>query len=173
MDKKIIKGVEVSDVHVELDFRVMEKAPVTPCVWFKVNGFETLEWLKKANDGEFWVERRDTWESTNEHDALVAATGLEEDVYDEFLDELHDYLDEIVFVQSQEAMSKNPECYELRYCEYGRMPYVGCTGSTFDPWILCAQEIKELEFFMREQVTLNRERYYIAQCVTHEVLKRF
>ena len=173
MEKEIIHGVEVSDVKIELDFRGMEGAPVTPCVWFKVNGFQTLEWLKKADDGMFWVERLDTWESTNEHDALVAATGLNEEVYDEFLNELYDYLDEIVFVQTQEAMSENPECYELRYCEYGYMPHVGCTGSTFDPCVLCAQEIKELEFSMREQSPLRRERYYIAQCVTHEVLKRF
>lgn len=172
MDKKIIKGVEISDVKVELNF-CMEGAPVTPCVWFKVNGLQTLEWLKKADDGEFWVERIDTWERTNEHDSLVAATGLDEDVYDEFLDELYDYLDEIVFVQTQEAMSNDPACYELRYCEYGYMPHVGCTGSTFDGCVLCAQEIKELEFFMREQSPLRRERYYIAQCVTHEVLKRF
>ena len=173
MDKKIIQGVEVSDVKIELDFRGMEGAPVTPCVWFKVNGYQTLEWLKKADDGEFWVERIDTWERTNEHDSLVAATGLNEDVYDEFLDELYDYLDEIVFVETQEAMSKNPGCYELRYCEYGYMPNVGCTGSTLDPCVLCAQKIEELEFFMREQSPLRRERYYIAQCVTHEVLKRF
>lgn len=175
MDKKIIiiEGVEISDVHVELDFCGMEGAPVTPCVWFKVNGFETMEWLKKADDGMYWVERRDTWESTNEHEELVATTGLGEDVYDEFLDELHDYLDEIVFIQTQGAMSENPECYELRYCEYGRMPHVGCTGSTLDGCVSCAQEIEELEFFMREQAPLNRERYYIAQCVTHEVLKRF
>lgn len=190
MDKKTIKGVEVSDVHIELNFRGMEGAPVTPCVWFKVNGFETLEWLKKADDGEFWlerhdtlkiydrhgefwVERRDTWERFGERDALIAATGLDEDTYDEFLDELYDYLDEIVFVETQTAMSNDPECYELRYCEYGHMPYVGCTGSTFDGCVLCAQKIEELEFFMREQSPLRRERYYIAQCVTHEVLKRF
>ena len=173
MDKKIIHGVEVSDVKIELDFRGMEGAPVTPCVWFKVNGLQTLEWLKKSDDGMFWVERIDTWERTNEHDALVAATGLNEDVYDEFLGELYDYLDEIVFVESQEAMSKNPECYELRYCEYGYMPQVGCTGSTLDLCVSCAQKIEELEFFMREQSPLRRERYYIAQCVTHEVLKRF
>ena len=173
MDKKIIKGVEVSDVHVELNFRGMEDAPVTPCVWFKVNGLQTIEWLKKSDDGMFWVERIDTWERTNEHDSLVAATGLNEDVYDGFLDELYDYLDEIVFVQTQTAMSEDPACYELRYCEYGRMPHVGCKGSTFDPCVLCAQKIEELEFSMREQAPLNRERYYIAQCVTHEVLKRF
>ena len=172
MDKEIIHGVEVSDVKVELDFRGMEGAPVTPCVWFKVNGLKTLEWLKKANDGEFWVERIDTWERTNEHE-LVVATGLDEDVYDEFLDELYDYLDGVVLEQSQEAMSNNPECYELRFCWYGRMPHVGCTGSTFDVCVLCAQEIEELEFSMREQSPLRRERYYIAQCVTHEVLKRF
>ena len=173
MDKKIIHGVEISDVKIELDCRMMENAPVTPCVWFKVNGLQTIEWLKKADDGEFWLERIDTWERTNEHESLVAATGLNEDVYDEFLDELHDYLDEIVFVQSQEAMSADPSCYELRYCEYGHMPYVGCKGSTFDPCVLCAQKIEELEFSMREQSPLRRERYYIAQCVTHEVLKRF
>lgn len=173
MDKKMIKGVEISNVHVELYCRMWENAPVTPCVWFKVNGFETLEWLRKAHDGMFWVERCYTHESISEHEELVAATGLDEDVYDEYLDELYDYLDEIVFVETQEAMSNDPACYELRYCEYGYMPHVGCTGSTFDPWILCAQEIKELEFYMREQAPLNRERYYIAQCVTHEVLKRF
>lgn len=173
MDKKMIHGVKISDVHVELNFRGMEGAPVTPCVWFKVNGLQTLEWLEKADDGEFWVERIDTWERTNEHEALVSATGLDEEVYDEFLDELYDYLDEIVFVQSQEAMSNDPECYELRYCEYGYMPQVGCTGSTLDLCVLCAQEIEELEFFMRENSPLRRERYYIAQCVTHEVLKRF
>ena len=173
MDKKIIKGVEISDVHVELNFSGMEGAPVTPCVWFKVNGLQTIEWLKKADDGMFWVERLDTWERTNGHDALVAATGLDEDVYDEFLDELYDYLDEIVFEQTQEAMSKNPECYELRYCEYGYMPHVGCKGSTLDLCVSCAQKIEELEFLMREQSPLRRERYYIAQCVTHEVLKRF
>lgn len=173
MEKEIIHGVEISDVKVELDCRMMENAPVTPCVWFKVNGLQTLEWLKKADDGEFWVERLDTWEFTNEHESLVVATGLDEDDYDEFLGELYDYLDEIVFVQSQEAMSKNPECYELRYCEYGYMPHVGCKGSTLDPCVLCAQKIEELEFSMREQAPLNRERYYIAQCVTHEVLKRF
>lgn len=167
MYKKIIKGVEISNVHVELNFR-MEGAPVTPCVLFEVNGLQTLEWLKKADDGEFWVERRDTW-----HGELVAVTGLDEDVYDEFVDELYDYLDEIVFVQSQKAMSENPECYELRYCEYGYVPNVGCTGSTFDLCVLCAQELEELEFYMREQAPLNCERYYIAQCVTHDVLKRF
>lgn len=168
MDKEIIHGVEVSDVKIELDSH-ME----APCVWFKVNGFETLEWLKKTADGMFWVERRDTFESTNGHDALVAVTGLDEDGYDEFLDELYDFLDEVVLEQTQEEMSVDPECYELRYCEHGRMPYVGCTGSTFDPCILCAQKIEELEFFMREQSPLERERYYIAQCVTHEVLERF
>ena len=173
MEKEIIHGVEVSDVKIELDFRGMEGAPVTPCVWFKVNGLQTLEWLKKADDGEFWVERIDTWERTNEHDALVAATGLNEDDYDEFLGELYDYLDEIVFVETQTAMSNDSECYELRYCEYGYMPHVGCTGSTFDLCVSYAQKIEELEFFMREQAPLNRERYYIAQCVTHEVLKRF
>lgn len=169
MDKKIIKGVEISDVHIELN-----NAPVSSHIWFKVNGFQTLEWLKKADDGMFWVERHDTFKIYDRHGNLVADTGLDElDEDDEFLDELYDYLDEVVFIQTQEAMSTNPACYELRYCEYGRMPHVGCTGSTFDPWILCAQEIKELEFFMREQAPLNRERYYIAQCVTHEVLKRF
>lgn len=168
MDKKIIKGVEISDVHVESN-----GAPVTPCVWFKVNGFKTLEWLKKADDGMFWVKRCKTWESFGEYEPVIAATGLDVDVYDEFLDELHDYLDEVVFVQSQEAMSNDPECYELRYCEYGYMPKVGCTGSTLDPCISCAQKIEELEFFMREQSPLRRERYYIAQCVTHKVLKRF
>lgn len=173
MDKKVIKGVEISDVHVELDCRMAEEAPLTPCVWFKINGFETLEWLKKADDGAFWVERRDTFESTNDHEALVAATGLNEDVYDEFLDELYVYLDFIVLEQSQLAMSDNPECYELRYCEYGHMPNVGCTGSTLDLCVSCAQKIEELEFLMREQALLNRERYYIAQCVTHEVLERF
>ena len=173
MDKKIIKGVKVSNVKVELNFRGMEGAPVTPCVWYKVNGYQTLEWLKKADDGAFCVERRDTWESTNDHDALVAVTGLDEDDYDEFLDELYDYLDDIVCEQSQEAMSGNPACYELRFCKYGKMPYVGGTGSDLDDCILCAQEIKELEFFIREQGPLQRECYYIAQCVTHEVLKIF
>ena len=168
MDKEIIKGVEISDVHVELN-----GAPVTSWVWFKVNGLQSLQCLKKANDGEFWVERHDTLGCYNEHGVLVELTGLDEDVYDEFLDELHDYLDEIVFVQTQEAMSNNPECYELRFCEYGYMPQVGCTGSTLDLCVSCAQEIEELEFFMREQSPLRRERYYIAQCVTHEVLKRF
>ena len=168
MDKKIIKGIEISDVHIELN-----DAPVTCWVWFKVNGFQSLMCLKKANDGMFWVERHDTCNCYNEHRELVEPTGLDEDVYDEFLDELYDYLDEIVFVQTQEAMSNNPECYELRFCEYGYMPHVGCTGSTLDPCVLCAQEIKELEFAMREQSPLRRERYYIAQCVTHEVLKRF
>ena len=187
MDKKIIHGVEVSDVHVELN-----DAPVTSSVWFKVNGFQTVEWLKKTNDGAFWVEpcdstiewlkkadnakfwvRSDSWKVINEHSTLVAVTGLDEDVYDEFLDELHDYLDEIVLEQSQEAMSNDPACYELRYCEYGNMPHVGCTGSAFDMCVSCAQEIEELEFLMREQSPLRRERYYIAQCVTHEVLKRF
>ena len=168
MDKKIIHGVEVSDVHVELN-----DAPVTCWVWFKVNGFQSLEWLKKTDDGMFWVKRHDTCRCYNEHQELVAATGLNEDVYDEFLDELYDYLDEIVFVQSQEAMSDDPGCYELRYCEYGYMPHVGCKGSTLDPCVLCAQKIEELEFSMREQSPLRRERYYIAQCVTHEVLKRF
>lgn len=172
MDKKIIHGVEISNVEVELDF-CMIGAPVTPCVWFNVNGFETLEWLKKADDGSFWVERRDTWESTNDHYEVFVATGLDEDAYDEFLDELHDYLDEIVFEQSQEAMSTNPTCFELRFRDYGRMPQVGCTGSTLDDCVLCAQEIKELEFYMREQSPLRRERYYIAQCGTHEVLERF
>lgn len=173
MDKKMIKGVEVSDVHVELNCIVLKNAPVTPCVWFKVNGFKTLEWLKKANDGEFWVERRDTFKSTNEHGELVVATGLDENAYDEFLDELYDFLDEVVFEQTQKAMSKNPGCYELRFCEYGHMPRVGGAGSEFDTCILCAQKIEELEFYMREQAPLNRERYYIAQCVTHEVLKIF
>lgn len=172
MDKKIIYGVEISEVKIELDFRVCG-APVTPCVWFKVNGFETLEWFKKADDGEFWVERRDTWESTNEHEALLAITGLDEDVYDDFLDELHDYLDEMIFEQSQEAMSNDANCFELRFCDYGNMPSVGCSGSTFDVCILCAQKMEELEFFMREQSPLRRERYYIAKCGTHEVLKRF
>lgn len=172
MDKKMIHGVEVSEVKIELGF-CMTGAPVTPCVWFKVNGLQTLEWLKKANDGVFFVERRDTWESTNEHEALVLATGLDEDAYDGFLDELHDYLDEIVFEQSQEAMSANVNCFELRFRECGRMPSVGCTGSTLDDCVLCAQEIKELEFYMREQSPLCRERYYIAQCGTHEVLERF
>lgn len=172
MDKKIIHGVEVSDVNVDLDF-CMNGAPVTPCVWFKVNGLETLEWLKKADDGSFWVERRDTWERTDEHDALVAITGLDEDAYDDFLDELHDYLDEIVFEQSQEAMSTNPTCFELRFRDCGRMPQVGATGSDFDTCVLCAQEMRELEFFMREQSPLRREHYYIAQCITHEVVERF
>lgn len=171
MEKEIIHGVKISDVRVELN-----DAPVTSCVWYKVNGAQTLEWLKKGADGMFLVERRDTLKIYDRHGELVTVTGLDEldeDVYDEFLDELHDYLDEIVFVETQEAMSKNPECYELRYCEYGYMPHVGCKGSTLDGCVLCAQEIKELEFFMREQSPLRRERYYIAQCVTHEVLKRF
>lgn len=172
MDKKIIHGVKVSDVKIELDFR-KDGAPIAPCVWFKLNGFKTLEWLKKANDGSFWIERRGTWKSTNEHNALVAATGLNEHDYDEFLDELHDYLDEVVFEQSQEAMSANVNCFELRFREYGRMPQVGATGSDFDTCVLCAQKMRELEFYMREQSPLCRERYYIAQCVTHEVLKRF
>lgn len=171
MEKEIIHGVEVSDVHVELN-----DAPVTCWVWFKVNGLQSLQCLKKADDGMFWVERNDTLGCYNKYGKDVTATvldELDEDVYDEFLDELYDYLDEVVFVQTQEAMSEDSECYELRYCEYGYMPQVGCTGSTFDPWILCAQKIEELEFYMREQSPLRRERYYIAQCVTHEVLKRF
>lgn len=168
MDKKMIHGVKVSDVHIELN-----SAPVSSQIWFKVNGFQTFEWLKKADDGMFWVKRCKTWKSFGEYEPVVAATGLDEDVYDEFLDELYDYLDEIVFVETQEAMSDNPECYELRYCEYGYMPQVGCTGSTLDLCVLCAQEIEELEFSMRENSPLRRERYYIAQCVTHEVLKRF
>lgn len=172
MDKKIIYGVVVSAVNIELDF-CMNGAPVTPCVWFKVNGLKTLEWLKEADDGSFWVERRDTWESTNEHKALVLATGLDGDAYDEFLDELYDYLDEVVFEQSQEAMSTNPTCFELRFCECGRMPQVGGIGSIFDTCVLCAQKMRKLEFYMREQSPLCRERYYIAQCVTHDVLKRF
>lgn len=172
MDKKTIHGVEVSDVKIELDFCVCG-APVTPCVWFKINGFETLEWLKKADDGGFWIERRGTWESTNEHEALVAITGLDEDAYDAFLDELHDYLDEIIFEQSQEAMSANANCFELRFCDYGYMPSVGCFGNKFDVCILCAQKMEELEFYMREQNPLRRERYYIAKCGTHKVLKRF
>lgn len=172
MDKKIIHGVEVSDVKIELDFQ-MDGAPVTPCVWFKLNGFETLEWLKKANDGQFLVEKKDTWESTNEHDTLIAITALDEEAYDEFLDELRDYLDEIVFEQSQEEMSADANCFELRFRDYGHMPSVGGKGSTLDVCILCAQKMKELEFFMREQSPLRRERYYIAKCGTHEVLKRF
>ena len=171
MDKKIIKGVEISDVHFELN-----DAPVTSWVWFKVNGLQSLKCLKKADDGEFLVERNDTLGCYNEHGEDVTVTvldELDEDVYDEFLDELHDYLDEVVFVETQTAMSEDPGCYELRYCEYGHMPYVGCTGSTLDLCISCAQEMRELEFFMREQSPLRRERYYIAQCVTHEVLKRF
>lgn len=168
MDKKIIKGFEISDVRVELN-----PEPVTSCVWFKVNGSQDLEWLKKGDDGMFWVERSDTWGSTNGHGVLVELTGLDEDGYDEFLDELHDFLDEIVFEQSQEAMSANTNCYELRFCKYGCMPLVGGTGSDFDACVLCAQKMEELEFYMREQSPLRRERYYIAQCVTHEVLQRF
>lgn len=172
MNKKIIHGVEVSDVIVELDFSA-NGAPAFPRVWFKVNGLQTLECLKKADDGVFFVERCDTWESTHEHGALVAITGLDDNAYDEFLDELHDYLDGIVFEQSQEAMCTNSTCFELRFCKYGCMPPVGGTGSTLDACILCAQEIKELEFYMREQRPLRSERYYIAQCGTHLVFKRF
>lgn len=173
MDKKIIHGVEVSDVKVDLNF-CMDGAYPTPRVLFKMNGFLTLEWLKKADDGSFWVERRVIWGSHEDRVALVKiTTGLDEDVCDEFLDELHDYLDDVVCEQTQEAMSTDINCFELRFCEYGRMPQVGCTGSVFDTCVSCAQELEELEFYMREQSPLRRERYYIAQCVTHEVLKIF
>lgn len=171
MDKKIIHGVEVSDVKVKLDLR-MNGAPITPCVWFKLNGYQTLEWLKKTDDGAFWVDRSNALESPSENDEIVAITGINKYFCDDFLEELFDYLDGIVCEQSQEAMSANPGCYELRFC-YGKMPQVGGIGSNLDPCVLCAQEMRELEFYMRENSPVGRERYYIAQCVTHEVLKIF
>ena len=118
MDKKIIQGVEISDVRVELN-----DAPVTCWVWFKVNGFQSLACLKKASDGEFLVERHDTLGCYNEHEEDVTVTvlnELDEEVYDEFLGELYDYLNEIVFVQTHttdeelvKSWIKNLETSEL------------------------------------------------------------
>lgn len=171
-----ICGVKVKPLNLDLEYD--NYVGTCPAIIYSVNGKEFVEWVKVSEYG-YTLERVDTYESTNSRDEMKEASGLDWDDYDDFKDQLWDYLQETLDEEYAEKEANDPDMYELRCerCEPWDVARVEF-GSIEDKWIWGASTVEELErYYMREL----KDRFdyycncnfYIAEVGTHKIIKHF